>query len=263
MKRWMKRGYCVVVACACLAHVAVSQSLNVGVPAAPVSVGATALVSVQIKNATEVHGYSIALTYDPSLLRYSAAQKSTFLPSGQTMFFVNVDTVAGHITIDEAILGTATQSGSGSLYEVQFVAKQIGIALLGIGAADVRNGQNQSIAVATTGATLQIVAVTGITDCKTIINDCILHQNFPNPFNPSTTIGVTLPGSGSRDVRVTILSTPGNTVATLYRGLLPAGYHQITWEGTDDRGYAVPSGAYFCFMESEGFRKTIRMLLVK
>jgi flagellar hook assembly protein FlgD len=44
---------------------------------------------------------------------------------------------------------------------------------------------------------------------------------------------------------------------------LPAGYHQIAWNGTDDGGRAVPSGAYFCELSSGDWSATQKVLLIR
>jgi hypothetical protein len=69
-----------------------------------------------------------------------------------------------------------------------------------------------------------------------------LHQNFPNPFNPSTSISYDLK-SESR-VRLTIFSTLGQEVATLVDGRLPAGAYRVAWHPS------VSSGVYFYRLEA-------------
>lgn len=71
-----------------------------------------------------------------------------------------------------------------------------------------------------------------------------LRQNYPNPFNPSTTIEFSLPSASS--VSLVIYTALGAPVATLFQGEGRAGAHSIRWNGTDDLGRPVASGAYFC-----------------
>jgi ligand-binding sensor domain-containing protein len=66
--------------------------------------------------------------------------------------------------------------------------------------------------------------------------------NFPNPFNPSTTITFTLPSAGR--VELSVYSATGQKVRTLLSGPLAAGTHSAVWDGKDDSGKMVSSGIY-------------------
>jgi flagellar hook assembly protein FlgD len=70
-----------------------------------------------------------------------------------------------------------------------------------------------------------------------------LAQNFPNPFNPSTTIGFGLPVRGK--VKIRVFNILGQLVAELGGADLEAGYHQVVWDGKANDGVAVGSGVYF------------------
>jgi len=69
-----------------------------------------------------------------------------------------------------------------------------------------------------------------------------LLGNHPNPFNPSTTITFSRP----RDIAVdlAVYSLQGRPVRQLLQGGQAAGTPQVTWNGTDQQGRAVPSGIY-------------------
>lgn len=88
-----------------------------------------------------------------------------------------------------------------------------------------------------------------------------LNQNFPNPFNPSTTISYQLPASG--DVRLEIYNLRGQLVNTLINAKQDSGYHSITWNGTDSNNHGVASGVYFYRLCSAGKNVTRKMLLMK
>lgn len=83
-----------------------------------------------------------------------------------------------------------------------------------------------------------------------------LAQNTPNPFNPSTMIGFSLPAQGH--VRLTVFNALGQEVATLVDGERPAGSHVARWDAMNQ-----PSGAYFYRIESGSFVETKRMMLVR
>jgi subtilisin family serine protease len=88
-----------------------------------------------------------------------------------------------------------------------------------------------------------------------------LHQNFPNPFNPTTTIGFTLMKAGQ--VSLDVFNTLGQQVASLHSGTLPAGSHNIEWRGTDATGNAVASGVYFYRIATDSEVRSRKMLLLK
>ncbi len=71
-------------------------------------------------------------------------------------------------------------------------------------------------------------------------------RNYPNPFNPRTTIELTVPGAGLIPVSVAIYDTSGRQVKMLFEGTLPGGTQSgLGWDGRDGRGRALPSGIYF------------------
>lgn len=83
----------------------------------------------------------------------------------------------------------------------------------------------------------------------------------PNPFNPSTTIRLALPESGS--ARLEVFDLAGRRVRTLLNGHLDAGPHAVVWDGRDDRGQAAGAGIYLARLEAGGLWRTTRMTLVK
>ena len=89
-----------------------------------------------------------------------------------------------------------------------------------------------------------------------------LGNNFPNPFNTSTTIAVSIPYSS--DVSLRIYNMLGESVRTVYVGTLEAGRHWLVWEGRNESGRYVASGAYFLqFRSDAGVSLTRKMILLK
>ena len=88
-----------------------------------------------------------------------------------------------------------------------------------------------------------------------------LDQNWPNPFNPSTTIAFDLPRDSR--VRLVIYDLRGREVRRLVDGELPFGSHTVTWPGTDDTGRRVASGVYLFRLDAPGFTDVRKMTLVK
>ena len=88
-----------------------------------------------------------------------------------------------------------------------------------------------------------------------------LAQNFPNPFNASTTIAFQL-GLPSQ-VELAIYSISGQRVRTLISGSLPAGHHRLQWDGRNDRGEPAASGAYLYQLSAGDFVATRQLMLLK
>ncbi len=69
-----------------------------------------------------------------------------------------------------------------------------------------------------------------------------VYHNYPNPFNPETTIGFTLPVDMA--VRLDLFDLTGHKISSLLDERRTAGRHEVVWDGTDQLGTAVPSGVY-------------------
>ena len=88
-----------------------------------------------------------------------------------------------------------------------------------------------------------------------------LDQNFPNPFNPTTTIGFTLPRS--EFVTLEVFNVQGQRVRTLVNRELAAGTHAIQWDATGDGGDRVASGIYLYRLNAGDFSDSKKMTLLK
>jgi len=83
-----------------------------------------------------------------------------------------------------------------------------------------------------------------------------LEQNFPNPFNPSTTIGFQLPEA--QDVLLQVFDMLGREVATLANGRMAAGSYSVRWDAT-----GLASGMYVYRLQAGGFTATKKLMLVR
>jgi hypothetical protein len=94
-----------------------------------------------------------------------------------------------------------------------------------------------------------------------------LNANYPNPFNPTTTIKYELPVASS--VTLVIYDLRGNEVTRWTNGYESAGYKRKTWDATDKNGNKVPAGIYLLKMTAESkeshqiFTETRKMVLLK
>ena len=83
-----------------------------------------------------------------------------------------------------------------------------------------------------------------------------LSDAYPNPFNPTTTMELTMPVSG--DIRVAVYNLLGQSVSTLTSGYKDAGVYTLTWDAAN-----AASGVYFVKAETVGFTKIQKLMLIK
>ena len=88
-----------------------------------------------------------------------------------------------------------------------------------------------------------------------------LERNVPNPFNPRTLIRFAVPRTAPVQLRV--YDARGRAVVTLVDEPMPAGHHEVVWDGRDTSGRTVASGVYFARMRSEDFASTQKMLMAQ
>ncbi len=93
------------------------------------------------------------------------------------------------------------------------------------------------------------------------IDEYALYENYPNPFNPETTIKYQLPVNSM--VRLQIYNMIGQEVRMLLNEQKPAGEYHIQWDGKNDSGEQLPSGMYLYRLISNNFVSTKKMSLVR
>ena len=99
------------------------------------------------------------------------------------------------------------------------------------------------------------------TEGEGIPTEFALHDNYPNPFNPTTTLRFDLPEVS--DITVTIFNMLGQKVRTFNMNNTPAGYHSIKWNATNNFGDPVGAGVYLYQLRAGNFVKTKKMILLK
>lgn len=88
-----------------------------------------------------------------------------------------------------------------------------------------------------------------------------LHQNFPNPFNPTTDIQFDLPDDGM--VQLMIYNITGQQIRTLISDNMEAGFHKVRWNGMNDLNQSVATGVYFYQLTAGDFHATKKMVILK
>ncbi|MGB2868654.1 MAG: T9SS type A sorting domain-containing protein [Bacteroidota bacterium] len=99
-------------------------------------------------------------------------------------------------------------------------------------------------------------AATGVEEAQGLPKEYALHQNFPNPFNPTTVVSFQLPVDSY--VRLRIFDILGNEIAALVDQRQPAGSYQVHWTAS-----GISSGMYFLRMEAGSFVDVKKLVLMK
>lgn len=91
----------------------------------------------------------------------------------------------------------------------------------------------------------------------------MLWPNFPNPFNPETTITFAVPANRIEQVTIVVYNNRGQMVRCLVHGLVAEGIHSVKWDGHNQYGEPVGSGVYVCRLQAADQVQTIKMIYVR
>ena len=217
--------------------------------------GELVAVDVSLANVEALMGYGFALNYETDKFEFVSVApadedllKST---GGETLFHHIV--ADGQVTVANGVYNGTAISGGGDvvrfvfrvLYEFEDNARfEIADGLV----FDPSQLQNPAL-------------VAGVLELQSTPREFALHQNFPNPFNPDTTIKYDL--AESADITLQIYNVLGQVVRTLVVSEAQnAGRYQIRWNGMDDRGVPVSSGVYFYRISADGKFQNVRKLML-
>ncbi len=97
---------------------------------------------------------------------------------------------------------------------------------------------------------------------EVIPNTHFILSNYPNPFNPTTTISFSVTQMSSF-VTLNIYNIKGQKVKQLICDQLSSGQHSVVWDGRDYNNFPVGSGVYFYKLKAGDFQKVRKMILMK
>jgi len=92
----------------------------------------------------------------------------------------------------------------------------------------------------------------------TVALEFALHENYPNPFNPTTTLRFDLPEASN--LTLTIYNILGQKIKTFNMQSTSAGHHALKWNATNDYGDPVGAGVYLYQLHTKDFVKTRKMV---
>jgi len=88
-----------------------------------------------------------------------------------------------------------------------------------------------------------------------------ISNNYPNPFNPSTSFDIQIPFK--QQIRIKVMSVTGKRIAEIANHTLPAGNWTFRWDGMSNSGKPAPSGHYFIVIEGDNFQRWLKATLLK
>lgn len=212
-------------------------------------------VDVSLANVEAVMGYGFTLNYDMDKFEFvsvaSADEDLLASTGGETLFHHVV--ADGQVTVANGLYNGTAVSGGGDI--VRFVFRVL---------YEFEDNARFEVADGLVFDPSQLsnpAVVAGVLELQSTPREFALHQNFPNPFNPDTTIKYDL--AESADVTLQIYNVLGQVVRTLVASEAQnAGRYQIRWNGMDERGVPVSSGIYFYQISADGKFSDVRKLML-
>ncbi len=167
-------------------------------------------------------------------------------------------------TINVVILGSARQfltNGSGSLARITIQMASTGNEVPGqISLTRVLMASCRAESLAVTVQNLEW-GVSKYFERTLSSSSFKLGQNFPNPFNPSTSLAYSLTKPGQ--VRLSVYDVTGREISRLVDSYQFVGTYSIRWNSNDTPGGTLPSGVYFARLQVDGDAQTSKMILAK
>lgn len=210
-------------------------------------VGDLVTVNVMLDQAN-IYGADLRITFDP-VFELVRVENGGVLSDHVHL----LHQVAGHsVHVGLARMTANTESNGAALVRLVFRAVAEGQSIITIEQAKwLDTDFNLDYAA-------NVVTMIPIRQLPTMVN---LAQNFPNPFNPATSISYAVPAA--TPVKLVVYSATGQLVRTLVNETVEAGYYTANWDGANDRGEAVSSGVYFYTLTVGAETHTKKMIMVK
>ena len=219
-------------------------------------VGETIVARLMVSGTGKAQGVSIRLSWNPLAVEPMGVAAGELLEQIGGLALTPEPGI-----VDAVVLGSdesARITGSGTLALVTFRVLANLDAKIAVASIDARDAANAPVSMRTRLAvpTPEGPAVNAGPPLATA-----LLPNRPNPFNPLTTVAFRLAEPDA--VELSIYSADGRLVRTLAHGVLPAGQHDLVWDGRDERGTDVGSGRFFALLKTSKTTMTRSLTLLR
>ena len=226
--------------------------LTLFVPEEPTPEG-TLEVSLWMAADGDIKGASIPLTWDGDVvepIEFAAGD----LANSQAGEALVLSPEPGTVDVALFSMPDAGFSGEGLLATVTFKVLAEGDADLGIAEIRARDTKNKP-------QVLESTVTFGTPEQLNIPKISLLHHNYPNPFNPTTTVKYGVAKKGPVTLR--LYDVRGRLVRTLVNEIRRPGTYELIWDGTDGSGRKVASGVYLARLQAVDRTQVQRMMLLK
>ena len=214
-------------------------------------IGEELVLRVNLEDYEEVRGYGLTVAYDHEVLEF-VETRVVDNPLGESVL-AHPQSVSRDGEISIAAFGETTGEGEIEVELVFVPTQEIEEGYIEITSAGLQDG----------GYGLNRISAPVSVRIETRPEVYALENNYPNPFNPATTIKYQLPEAG--EVTLEVYNMLGQVVRTLVdREFQGAGRYNYKWDATNDRGRSLSSGVYFYRITAgKDFQSHKRMLLLK
>ena len=211
---------------------------------------------VSVSDVELLAGYAFDVIYDPEAFELITISHGEFLEeNGATQLFLQ-HKENGRVTLANVIMDGINEetsvTGSGIAATLNFKW---------IGSGDNKGMQIAEIQFLDAFGTLRMFASLTIENLVPVPLVFALRDNYPNPFNPTTTIEYALPTT--EFVKVDIVNVLGQVVRTLVSEERVAGFHKVIWDGRNTVGSQVSSGVYIYRIKAGSYSAVKRLTLIK
>ena len=215
-------------------------------------IGEEVVIDVSLADFVELQAYGLNVQYDAEKLEFvKAVAENNLLGEGELAAPRVITKTDGEVAI-AAYGDEMVSEGDLGLSLVFRTKTEIENTFVEVTASEVRDG-NFAVNGISLPAPVQI---------QTRPEAFALANNYPNPFNPATTIKYALPEASS--VTLEIYNVVGQVVRTLVADHQNAGRYVVQWDATNESGHSLSSGIYFYRLEAGGeFLEVKKMLLLK
>jgi hypothetical protein len=215
--------------------------------------GDEVVARLRVRNVADLRGYGVGLTYDPDAVEWvgvSPSEEVLAQNGGVPPLFWSVQREGNRVYFGDYQKG-GIGLAEGAVAEVRLRLRQ-----------DNPKGPVVSVAdLLVQGSDRRTLRAVNLADLLLTPSDFALSHNYPNPFNPVTTIRYAIPQA--ERVALRVYNLLGQQVATLVDARQEAGFYAIQWDGKDAQGRPAASGVYFYRMQAGKFTRTEKMLLLK
>jgi hypothetical protein len=217
-----------------------------------VAPGSVAAVPINITNGSNIYGFEAVLEFDPAVLEFDTLLLSETMANYLIITnpleegVVKVAASGSNVDGDEGIFATLYFNVSSDFTDETVI--------------QVNNLRWNEGEVVENAAQTTLSYALGIEE-ELLPDVYALHQNFPNPFNPITTLRYNLPENSL--VSITIYDIMGREVKSLINQTQDAGFKSVIWNATNDYGKPVSAGVYLYQIQADEFVQTKKMVLLK